>query len=127
CAARAVLPSVQKGLLERHRLHTALSGEYERLRSEAEELDAQNAALGAERDRLGADTLRLGQERDRALAAAAALGGTLDVREGALRDRDARLAAIYASTTWKLYRSYATSMDFLVRRPLGSLKRRPGG
>jgi len=127
CAAPSPVPALQKSLLERHQLYTALSREYEQLRTEAEELDTQNAALGAERDCLGADTLRLEQERDRALATAAELGGTLDVREGALRDRDARLAAIYASTTWKLYRSYATSMDFLVRHPLGGLKRRLRG
>jgi hypothetical protein len=127
CAAPPPLPSLQKSLLERYQLYTALSQESEQLRTEARELDAQNAALRRERDRLGTDKPRIEQERDRALAAVPELSAALDTRERALRDGDARLAAIYASTTWKLYRAYATSRDFLVCRPLGKLKHWFGG
>jgi chromosome segregation ATPase len=102
-------------------MHTALSREYEQLNAEARELNAQNATLRSERDRLDTDKLRIEQERDQALAAVPELSSALDMCERELGDQNARLAAIYASTTWKLYRSYATSMN-LVRRPLGKLK-----
>jgi len=127
CTAPFQAQSLQKSLLEQYQMHTALSREHEQLYTEAQKLDAQNAALRSERDRLSADKLRREQERDQALAAVPELSAALDIQERELHDRDARLAAIYASMTWKLYRSYATGMDLLVRRPLGKLKQWLGG
>jgi glycosyltransferase involved in cell wall biosynthesis len=127
CALPARVQSLQKTLRERHRLYTALSQACARLQAEAQELSVQNDALHAERDRLGVEKLRIEQERDQALAAVHELRAAVDQREKDLRERDARLAAIYASTTWKLYRSYAAMTDWLVRRPLGKLSRWLGG
>jgi hypothetical protein len=76
----------------------------------------------AEQEYLGADTLRIEQERDRAFAADRELSNALDLCERELREQEARIAAIYASTTWKLYCSYAAGIDLLVHRPLGKLR-----
>lgn len=127
CVTPSQIQSLQKNLLDRHQMYTALSQECAQLHAEAQELNAQNVALRSERDRLGTDKLWIEQERDQALAVVHELSGALDLRERDLRDRDARLTAIYASTTWKLYRSYAASMEFLVRRPLGKLSQWLGG
>jgi len=122
CLAPGEVPSLQKSLLERYHTYTALAQEYEQFQVEVRELGAQNATLSSERDRLGMDALRIEQERDQALAAGQELSNVLNRCEKDLHERDARLSAIYASTTWKLYRSYATGRDLLVRRPLGKLK-----
>ena len=122
CAAPDQVRSLQKSLLERCQMYTALSREHEHLHAEARELDAQNAALRSARDHFGADKLRIEQERDQALAAVQELGDALDLREREVQEQDACLMAIYASTTWKFYRCYAAGMDFLIRRPLGKLK-----
>jgi glycosyltransferase involved in cell wall biosynthesis len=122
CAVPFQVPVLQKRLLEQYQIHTALSQEYERLRAEAQELEAQNVAARAEQEYLGAETLRMEQERDRVLATGQELNNALDLRERDLREHEARLAAIYASTTWKLYCSYAAGIDLLVHRPLGKLR-----
>lgn len=122
CAAPLQVQSLQKTLRERQRMHTALSQEYAHIHAEARELSVQNVALRAERDRFDTDKLRIEQERDQALAVVHELRRALEMQERELRDRDARLTAIYASVTWRLYRFYAATIDFLVRRPLDKLR-----
>jgi hypothetical protein len=126
-ALPARIQSLQKTLRERHRLYTALSQAYAQLQAEVQELRVRNDALRSERDRLDAEKFPIEQERDQALTAVHELKKAVDLRERDLRNQDARLAAIYASTTWKLYRSYAAITDWLVRRPLGKLSQWLGG
>lgn len=126
-ALPARMQSLQETLRERHRIYTTLSQVCAQLQAEAQELSVRNDALRSERDRLGAEKLRIEQERDQALAAVYEQREAVDLHEKDLRDQDARLAAIYASTTWKLYRSYAAIVDWLVRRPLGKLSQWLGG
>ncbi len=122
CAPPHRLGSLQKNLLERYQAHAALSHEHKQLHAETLELGAQKTILQSERDRLSVDKLRAEQERDQALATVQELRDTLDAREMEMRERDVLLTAIYASTTWKLYRCYTACVHFLIRRPLSKLK-----
>ena len=122
CAPPYRLRSLQKNLAERYQVYTALSQEHEPLHAESLELGAQNTALQSERDRFSAEKLQAEQQRDQTVAAARELQDTLDARARELRERDARLTAIYASTTWKLYRYYTACLHLFIRRPLDKLK-----
>jgi uncharacterized protein (DUF3084 family) len=86
------------------------------------DLRAQQTAVQDQRDRLSAEKALAEQERDRALATARELGDLVKTREDQLQERNARLNAIYASTTWKLYRGYAALVYYLFRRPVGALR-----
>jgi glycosyltransferase involved in cell wall biosynthesis len=75
-----------------------------------------------ERDEVTHERNQAQQERDRLSAQCQELGELLDVREEQLLERNTRLAAIYASTTWKVYRVYAVMVEYLVQRPVGMLR-----
>jgi len=106
-AAPSRVRSLQKSLTDQYHVYSTLAGEYKRLRAEAVELSTHNATLQSEQDRLGIEKLQAEQERDQALAVVQELREALDASAGEIHERDARLAAIYASTTWRLYRYYA--------------------
>jgi len=122
CTPPRRLRSLQNNLLERYQAYAALSQAHEQRHAEALELGAQKTVLQSERDRLSVDKLRAEQERDQALATVQELRDALDARETEIRQRDVLLTAIYASTTWTLYRCYTACVHFLIRRPLGKLK-----
>lgn len=101
------------------------------------ELSAENALLRQEHARLQ-EMLRVGeqerqhlqQERDRlqreqqdTLTMLREQQETLRLRERELAEQRVRLAAIYASTTWKLYCGYAFLRETFVRHPLRLIKR----
>jgi glycosyltransferase involved in cell wall biosynthesis len=123
CAEPSRIPLLQKRLAEQYQFCSALLRENEQLRVETQELTTQNASLRFERDRLEVDRLQLGQERDRLLTIVQDLRAALAADEQRVRERDARLEAIYASLTWKLYRGYAALKAALFHRPLTKLKR----
>lgn len=81
------------------------------LRARQEAMAQQVAQLTEDRQ----DTI---QARDRALADVRSLTSRLQEREAEVQEREARLNAIYASTTWKLYRVYLALLELCVRRPL---------
>jgi predicted secreted protein len=125
--------ALEQRLGTRYRAYTALQQgfqqETERLHAEIHDLRALCDAVQSQRDRLSAEKTLTEQERDQALqerdhalAAARELGDILDTREDQLLERNARLEAIYTSTTWKLYRGYATVTHYLFHRPLGVLR-----
>jgi glycosyltransferase involved in cell wall biosynthesis len=122
CTAPSRVRSLQEHLREWYQRHTALSQTHERLQAEVSTLYIQTAALQTERDHLYDERFLTEQERDLALTTVQELRNTLELHENAIRERDARLAAIYTSTTWKAYRCYAAFMDFCARSPLGRLK-----
>src|SRR5262249_28088264 len=107
CAEPYRLRALRRRLAERYRADTDLQQESEWLRGEIRDLRAQRAVLQEERDRLAAEKAVAEQERDRVLAAVRELANALNAREEQVRERNARLAAIYASIMWKLYRGYA--------------------
>jgi glycosyltransferase involved in cell wall biosynthesis len=109
------LQSLQKSLGEQRRMYKALSQAQELLHAEITELSAQAMALQSERDLLREEKRRVEQARDRAVVAVQELREVLDVREREVREREARLAAVYASTTWRLYRCYAACIRPFVR------------
>ena len=125
-AAPYRLRSLQKHRAGQYQVYAAFSQEQERLRAEASALSTQNATLQSERDRLRREKLQAEQERDWILATAQELKSALATHDQEIRERDVRLNAIYASTTWKLYRCYAACVRslLLIRRALGKLKRR---
>jgi len=125
CAAPNRLPSLQKNLVERYQAYIPLSQEHERLRAETAELAAQVSALQAQQEQLSTEKRQAEQEQNLALASVQALTTELAIHDQEIHEREERLAAIYASTTWKLYRGYAAWKNFLVllRRSLGELKR----
>lgn len=104
CAESYRIRTLRRRLAEQYRVDTALQQESERLRGEIRGLHAQRAVLQEERDRLTAEKAATEQERDRALAAVRELENMLKAQEEQVRERNARLDAIYASMTWKLYR-----------------------
>ena len=112
-AAPSRVQSLQKHLSERYQGYTALSQEHEKLRAEVSVLHPQTTTLQSERDHLNEEKLRAERERDLALATAQELSNALEAHENAIREREARLATIYASTTWKFYRCYVAFMHFL--------------
>jgi hypothetical protein len=132
--------TLEQRLATQYRAYTALQQEFrqetERLRAEVHQLSTQCDAAQAQRDRLGAEKALAEQERDhafeernralgerdRALTTARELEDILDLREDQLLERNARLEAIYASITWKLYRGYAALAHYLFHRPLGVLR-----
>ncbi|HJY84096.1 MAG TPA: glycosyltransferase [Candidatus Binatia bacterium] len=122
-ASPSQLLSLQRKLVERHQANTVLSQEHERLRAEAAELATHVASLQVQQEQLSMEKHRAEQERDLALASAQELRKELAMRDQELREREARLAAIYASTAWKLYRGYAALRRILYQRPLDNLTR----
>jgi glycosyltransferase involved in cell wall biosynthesis len=108
CAEPYRRRALRHRLAEQYRADADLQRESERLRGEICDLRAQRAVLQDERDRLAAEKAVAEQDRDQGLAAVRALEDALHAREEQLREHNARLAAIYASITWKLYRGYAT-------------------
>lgn len=125
--------ALEQRLDARYRASTTLQQEFqqetERLRTAIHELRALCDTVQAQRDRLSVEKTLAEQERDcafqgrdRALAAARELEDILDTREDQLLERNARLEAIYTSTTWKLYRGYAALVYYLFHRPLGVLR-----
>ena len=123
CAEPDRIPLLQKRLVEQHQFSRALLRENEQLRVATQELNTQNASLRIERDRLEVDKLQIGQERDCMLTTVQDLRAALAADEQRGRERDARLEAIYASLTWKLYRGYAAVRAALCCRLLTKLKR----
>lgn len=110
---------------------TALYAEKTALWRERECLSAEKALVEQERNRLQQERDRLQEERDRLLqeltliledrelvrSVAKEFEAILDIREDQLLERNARLEAIYASTTWKLYQAYETVVHSVLRRP----------
>jgi hypothetical protein len=131
CAEPYRLHALPQRLSVQYQMYLALQQESDRLQTELQELHAQQvAAVREERDRLGAEKAlaererdRALQERDQALATAQELEEILDTREEQLLERNERLEAIYASTTWKLYRGYAALVHYFFQRPLGVMRR----
>jgi glycosyltransferase involved in cell wall biosynthesis len=97
--------------------------ERDHLQQERDHLQQEQARLQQEWDRMRQKQERLQQEYEDAAATLRELADILDIREEQLLERDARLNAIYTSTTWKLYRGYAVLMNALFHRPLGVLRR----
>ncbi|MBI3301264.1 MAG: glycosyltransferase family 4 protein [Deltaproteobacteria bacterium] len=122
CAGPYRVHSLQQRLAAQYRAYAALQQESERLRAALHELSTQYTAVQHHRDCLRAEKAAAEEERSRALATARELDGILNLREAQLCERNARLEAIYASTTWKLYRGYAALTHALFHRPLGKLK-----
>jgi len=124
CTVPSRLRSLQKSLTGQYQVHITLSQEYERLRAEVRDLSVQNAAFQSERDRLDGEKMQAEQERARIWATVQELQKVLEARAREIHGREARLAAIYASTTWKLYRYYVTCIRvlFSFRDSLGRLK-----
>lgn len=123
CTAPSRVRFLQRHLREQYQRHAALSQTHERLRAEVSALHIQGTTLQSERGCLNEEKLRTEGERDLALTTARELRNAVEAHESAIRGRDARLSAIYASTTWKIYRCYTTFMDLFVRSPLGKLRR----
>jgi glycosyltransferase involved in cell wall biosynthesis len=107
CAEPHRIRTLRHRLATQYQAGTALQQESERLRREIRDLHAQRAVILEERDRLSAEKAATEQECDRALTTVRELENILRAREEQVRERNARLDAIYASTTWKLYRRYA--------------------
>jgi glycosyltransferase involved in cell wall biosynthesis len=122
CAEPYRVRALRQRLVAQHQAAAALRQEHERLRAVIHDLRAQQTAVQDQRDRLSAEKALAEQERDRALATARELGDLVKTREDQLQERNARLNAIYASTTWKLYRGYAALVYYLFRRPVGALR-----
>jgi len=112
--------ALQQRLTTQHQEATTLQQENQQLEAEIQELRVQHTAVCEERNRLSEERIFAEEERKRALATMQELQNLLGNREEQLREKTARLEAIYASTTWKLYRGYAALRRFLVQRPLDS-------
>lgn len=113
--------ALQQRLIAQHKGATALQQENQQLEVEIQELRVQHAAVCEERNRLSEE--RTFAEEERALVTVQELQNLLGHREAQLREKTARLEAIYASTTWKLYCGYAALRRFLLPRPRESLTR----
>jgi glycosyltransferase involved in cell wall biosynthesis len=100
--------SAEKALIEQER---------DRLRQERDHLQQERDRLRQEQDRLLQDHMLILEDRELVRASAKEFGELLDIREDQLLERNARLEAIYASTTWKLYQAYETLVHSVVRRP----------
>ena len=93
-------------LAEQYRAETDLQLDSERLREESGALRAQRAVMQEEQARLAAEKGVAEQERDRAQTTVRELESRLQTRAEEVKECNARLEAIYASLTWKLYRGY---------------------
>lgn len=100
-----------------------LSAEAFLLRQEHARLQQGLRASEQERHRLQQERDQLQREQQHTLTVLRHREGTLGLRERELEEHRVRLAAIYASTTWKLYRGYAFLRDTLVRHPLRLIRR----
>jgi hypothetical protein len=107
CSDSSRLRVLRQQLVAQAQAWTLLQQEAERLRVEIAELRTQHAALLEQRDSLAAEKVATEHERDSALETARELENILKAREDQLQERATQLEAIYASTTWKLYRGYA--------------------
>ncbi|HXG22061.1 MAG TPA: glycosyltransferase [Methylomirabilota bacterium] len=83
------------------------------LQTELEKWRARHAVVEGQRS---CETAQLRRERDEARA-------MLEEKERQLQEHQARLQAIYQSTTWKLYRCYCVLSDYAYQRPLSWLRR----
>ncbi len=99
-----------------------LSRENMSLRREHTRCHQALAVSEQERLRLQQEREQVQQEWERTLSALRRQEELLGAREAELQQYSARLAAIYASTTWKLYQGYAFLRDSLVRRPLRTVR-----
>jgi len=115
--------ALQQRLIVQQEVTTAVQQESRRLEGELQELRVQHAAVREEQNRLSEESTLAAQEQERALVTMRELQNLLGKREEQLRECTALLEAIYGSTTWKLYRSYAAVKRVLYRRPLDSLTR----
>ena len=113
CTEPYRIRALRRRLVEQYRADANLQQASERLRGEIRDRHRQRAVLREERDRLAAEKALAEQGRDQARAKVRELQNLLQAREGQVRERDARLAAIYASRTWKLYRGYAALVHAL--------------
>jgi hypothetical protein len=120
CAEPYRLHALPQRLSVQYQMYLALQQESDRLQTELQELRAQ---LGAEKAQAERERDRALQEREQALATAQELEEILDTREEQLLERNERLEAIYASTTWKLYRGYAALVHYFFQWPLSVLRR----
>jgi chromosome segregation ATPase len=103
---------------ERLKANQALiTQERDYLRQERDHLLQERDRLRQERDRLLQEQTRILDDRELIRASAKEFEAILDIREDQLLERNARLEAIYASTTWKLYQAYETFVHSVVRRP----------
>src|SRR5262249_44886716 len=123
CAPSYRMQTLQQRLVAQHKGVIALEQKSQRLETEVQELHVQHAAMCEERDRLSEERALAEQEREQALGTIRELQDLLSKREEQLQERSALLEAIYASTTWKLYRGYAALRHFLFQHPLESLTR----
>jgi hypothetical protein len=97
--------------------HALITQERDYLRQERDHLLQERDRLRQERDFLLQNQTLILQDRELVRSSVQELGELLDIREEQLLERNARLSAIYASTTWKLYQAYETLVHSVVRRP----------
>jgi hypothetical protein len=107
------LRTLRRRLVEQHRVDSNLQQETGRLRGEIHDLRAQRAIVQEERDCVAAERARVEQECDRARAMVRDSENRLKTRVEEVKERNVRLEAIYASTTWKFYRGYAALVHSL--------------
>jgi glycosyltransferase involved in cell wall biosynthesis len=109
------LRMLRQRLVSHYQEMNSLRPEHERFRAERDALQARVTALQEQQSRIETAKAAIEQERDQALRRASALSDLLQARESQAQEREARLHAIYASTTWKLYRCYAALKHHVQR------------
>jgi len=122
CAKPYRVRSLRHRLTSQYQVGTVLRQEGERLHTEIHDLHGQHTVAQEEQDHLQVERAAAEQERDRALATVRELETTLKAREEQMKERNAQLDAVYASTTWKLYRGYA-ALRHSMRRAVADLWR----
>jgi regulator of replication initiation timing len=123
CAPAVRVPTLQRQLVVHSQKATALRQESEHLHAENTTLRAQVSALQERCCQIAAAKATVERERDSALLSMQEVSDRLCLREGQLQEREERLKAIYASTTWKLYRCYAALEHWVVHWPAAVLRR----
>ena len=117
CSDSSRLRTLRRQLATQTQTWTLLQQKTDRLRAQIDELRTQHTALLDQRDSLTVENAAIEQERETALGTVRELEHALKAREEQLQEREVRLESIYASTTWKLYRGYAT-LTHTIRRLL---------